>query len=42
MRHIAFTPGSVVANADHREKQFGDAMVGELRIVWSDYATLAG
>ncbi len=29
-------------DADHREKQFGDAMVGELRIVWSDYAALGG
>jgi ribosomal protein S18 acetylase RimI-like enzyme len=29
-------------DADHREKRFGDAMVGELRIVWDDYHVVAG
>src|SRR5262245_1369881 len=29
-------------DADHREKRFGDAMVGELRIVWDDYSMVAG
>jgi GNAT superfamily N-acetyltransferase len=28
-------------DADHREKQFGDALVGELRIVWDDYGVVA-
>jgi ribosomal protein S18 acetylase RimI-like enzyme len=29
-------------DADHREKRFGEAMVGELRIVWDDYRVVSG